>query len=230
MSSSITNIWIEQDKRVIDFESTLPIPDKDLSNVPSILVKKPTDLDVIPPKGGCYWIWTDEPVKHKFHKGKIPDKVIYNSKEGSIIYNGIAKDNIKARLTHHLFSDQNQGWSGISMDIIPSEPVSHAKKAMSISNNKSKVALLLDGTRINTVQLLSELPLSPSERGFIKTPYRSVFYFRNGINVRDEKHIIFDFVVFYITGLESKSYLEYLEKKWREEYNLPQLCSYKSGR
>jgi len=225
MASSLTNIWIERDKRVIDFEVTLPIPKKDLSDVPSILVTEHADLDIIPPEGGCYWIWTNEPVNHKFHVGDIPEPV----DGGAIIYNGIAKDNVRARIKHHLFGAEKQGWSGISMDIINSEPKSHAKKAMS-TKTRGKVAMLVDGTRITTKELFLKLHLSDEEKEIFRPKHHSVIYFRNGINRTEPKHKPFGFKVYYISGLKSKSYLEYIEKTWREKYNLPQLCSYKSGR
>jgi hypothetical protein len=223
--------WIEQDKYVQNFEASLPFPKWDLSDVPSLLVKHQEDLKSLPKGGGCYWIWTDEPVWHKLHKEKeIPKKVKYSTKDGAIVYNGIAKDNVKARLMHHLFGDPNQGWSGISMDILKYDAQSHAKKAMS-TNGKSKVAMLLNGTPIRDIDtLLDNLHLSEDEKNYIYQHSETDIYFRNGINVTEEKHKNFDFVVFYITGLKSKSYLEYIEKKWRDEYKLPQLCSYKSGR
>jgi hypothetical protein len=55
-----------------------------------------------------------------------------------------------------------------------------------------------------------------------------VYFFRNGINLTDDKHNIYDFKIFYITGL-TNLYLEHIEKQWRES-GLPQLCSYSTGR
>jgi hypothetical protein len=48
-----------------------------------------------------------------------------------------------------------------------------------------------------------------------------VYFFRNGINLTDDKHNIYDFKIFYITGL-TNLYLEHIEKQWRES-GLPQL-------
>jgi len=225
MASTIRNRWIEQDKRVIEFESTLLIPEKDLSNVPYVQVKEPKDLEEIPREGGCYWIWTNEPVNHKFHKGDIPESF----DGGVVIYNGIAKDNVRARIYHHLFGVEEQGWSGISMDILKFTPQSHAKKAMS-TKKRSKVAILVDGTRITDIALLLKLHLSDEEKEIVRYKLHSEVFFRNGIDRTEAKHKPYDFKVYYISGLKSVSYLEFIEKIWREKYNLPQLCSYKSGR
>jgi len=228
MDSTLMKIWLEQDELVKRHEKDLLYPDETLSNVPYVKVKTLDDLQVIPKKkGGCYWIWTNEPVYHKLHKNKIP--VGFNG--GMIIYNGIAKDNVGARIKHHLFGKVNEGWSGISMDLVSFTPKSHAKKSMSTKvGSRGKVAFLLNNTRITDVSLLSQLFLSEEERRLVDSNSQTEIYFRNGINILEKKHESYDFIVYFIAGLESTTYLEFIEKKWRNEYHNPQLCSYISGR
>ncbi len=228
MDSPLMKIWLEQDELVKTHEEDLLFPDETLSNVPYVKVKTLDDLQVIPKKkGGCYWIWTNEPVNHKLHKNKIP--VGFN--DGMIVYNGIAKDNVRARIKHHLFGKINEGWSGISMDLVSFIPESHAKKAMSTKvGSRGKVAFLLNNTRITDVSLLSQLYLSEEEKILVDSISQTEIYFRNGINILEKKHESHDFVVYFIAGLESTTYLEFIEKKWRKEFHTPQLCSYISGR
>jgi len=220
--------WLDEDKRVNDLEETLKIPDISLSDVPSVLITKETDLNQIPEKeGGCYWIWTDESVNHKLHKNKIPSKI----NGGRIIYNGIAKDDVRGRVKHHLFGEIGQGWSGISMDLLFDNPKSHAKLAMTTQKeSRKKVAFLLDNRKINNKILLLELSLAENEKAFVEKTKNDEIYFRNGINVTEKKHRGHKFVVYYITGLKSMTYLEFIEKAWRQKYHTPQLCSYISGR
>ena len=70
--------------------------------------------------------------------------------------------------------------------------------------------------------------LTQEEKEFINNSEQSVFHFRNGINLNDEKHKDFKFRVYFITGLTSL-YLEHIEKEWRKN-GLPKLCSYLTGR
>ena len=79
----------------------------------------------------------------------------------------------------------------------------------------------------NKTQLL-ELNLFDYEKDFIQMNNFDVFYFRNGINIADRKHIDNDFQIYFIIGLTSL-YLEHIEKQWRE-FGLPKLCSYSLGR
>ena len=66
------------------------------------------------------------------------------------------------------------------------------------------------------------------EKEYIQKDSSDIIYFRNGIDINDEKHQKFIFKVYYITGLSSL-YLEFIEKEWRK-FGLPKLCSYSSGR
>jgi hypothetical protein len=182
-------------------------------------------LDKIPESGGCYWLWTDEPVLHRLHKNRLPERF----DNGEIVYNGIAKDNVRLRIRHHLVGEQEAGWSGISIDIYPGEARSHKKKACSA---KGKVPYL-DHDRlppIRSKELLLKLNLSDQERHFIKSSRQEIFYFRNGIDIREQKHLPSSFRAYYIITQPETLYLDFIEKKWRKQYGLPKLCSYTSGR
>lgn len=236
------NFWLEEEKKFLKAIENVEIPNSNLDKVNFINVKSQDDLNHISDGGGCYWIWTNEPVIHTLHKNKLPAEL--NS--GQIIYNGIAKDDVKGRVFHHLFGFEDAGWSGISMDIYKNNSQSHRKKAMSLKGkvpyifedivvkrgNKAKNIKKGDVIKvlspIRQKEQLLKLNLSSDEIDFIKNSTSSQFFFRNGINIADEKHRKYDYKVYYITGLSSL-YLEFIEKKWREN-GLPRLCSYSSGR
>jgi len=223
----LNQIWLEHDKRIGALEKAYTLPSKVLQDVPHVEVDDIDSLNEIPKTGGVYWIWTNEPVRHKLHKNQIPDK--FN--EGSIIYNGVAKDNVRGRIYSHLFGSEESGWSAIGMDIFMKPSTSHRKKVMSTSkNNRVKVAYLLDGKRINSKDKLKMLHLNKTEKEYIDSTDQTEYYLRNGIDRRDEKHKSFTFIVYFIADLTSLTYLEFLEKRWRTSYGLPQLCSYTSGR
>lgn len=213
--------WLEQEKKFLEAIKDVEIPNGKMENVDSVLVKDTTDLNLLPSGGGCYWIWTNEPVKHSLHKHNTPNAL----NEGEVIYNGIAKDDVKGRIFHHLFGFEDASWSGISLDIYTKNSLSHRKKVCSPTG---KVPYL-NRMPIRTKEQVLQLYLSEVEINFITNNQSlEVYYFRNGINIKDEKHINYEFRVFYITGLTSL-YLEHIEKKWRE-FGLPKLCSYSTGR
>ncbi|MCF8261551.1 MAG: hypothetical protein K9J12_12310 [Melioribacteraceae bacterium] len=234
--------WINQEKKFLKAIKNVEIPNSKLEKVDYVEIKSQQDLNNIPDGGGCYWIWTNEPVIHTLHKNSPPHEL--NS--GQIIYNGIAKDDVKGRVFHHLFGFEDAGWSGISMDIYKNNSQSHRKKAMSASGkvpyilenkiikrgNKKKNITKGDNVKvlspIKTKTQLLTLNLSNDERDFINSTNHSKYYFRNGINIVENKHKNYSFKVFFITGLSSL-YLEFIEKKWREN-GLPRLCSYSTGR
>ena len=238
------NIWREEEKKYLQAIQDVRIPNASLDDVDNISPKVADDFSVIPSEGGCYWIWTNEPVLHSLHKNPTPKP--FNS--GEIIYNGIAKDNVRARVMHHLLGQEDAGWSGISLDIYFGDTISHRKKALS---EKGKVPYISEQTILkrsiksknlkkgDVVERLKPIRnkedflkifLSEKEKSLLeKTEYNKIF-FRNGINITEEKHAQYDFKVYYITGLSSL-YLEFIEKKWREDNGwLPKLCSYSSGR
>ena len=224
-------IWEPKEKDFGNYLKNVDIPSDNLLNVCSIELKFEEDLNIIPKdRGGCYWIWTNEPVPFKLNNaGKLPAS--FNG--GEIIYNGIAKDKLKSRIKHHLFGDHDAGWSGLGLDIYMGIGLSsHRKK---IYSDTGKIPYFLDfhEEKINCLNDLLKLNWSKSERDFISNKWvnttKPTLYFRNGINITESKHCGNDFRVYFILGSE-RLYLDYLEKKWREIYGTPKLCSYSSGK
>jgi len=230
------SIWKKEEKKFKRLQARIRIPNRNLDQVDWVSPKRESDFTRIPATGGCYWIWTNEPVRHRFHRNRIPGRI----KNGEVIYNGIAKDNVQQRVKHHLLGEIDAGWSGVSLDIYPGEARSHKKKVWSrlprakvpyidkflgkaISKNPCEYEPLKDKDSI------FKLYLSSQEKQFIRTSNQATYYFRNGINLFDRKHRKFTFRIYFIVGLESL-YLEYVEKAWRERFGLPRLCSYSSGR
>jgi len=234
-------VWQQEEQKFLQAIQGIRIPNAQLDEVAFVVPKIITDLDIVPNEGGCYWIWTNEPVFHSFHKHRTPTPF----SGGEIIYNGIAKDDVRSRVKHHLFGEIDAGWSGISLDIYFGNTVSHRKKALSkkgkvpyiISEkklkrgNKSKELrkgdIIKEFKPIRSKDDLKKIFLSDNEKAQLTNS--NTIFFRNGIDLNDAKHSGFEFKVFYITGLSSL-YLEFIEKKWREENELPKLCSYSSGR
>jgi hypothetical protein len=208
------------------------MPTWNLNQVDRVRLTTSADFDRIPSTGGCYWIWTNEPVIHKLHNNGTPTR--FNG--GEVIYNGVSQDDVRARVQHHLGIDsEDEPWSGISMDIFRARRVrSHKKRAYS-QRSKVKVPYVPDihdpgaFLRVRSRDLLLGLHLSRSEREFINNTNRDSYYFRNGIYFNSPKHRQFDFIVYYITDLTSL-YFEFIEKKWRQDFGIPRLCSYSSGR
>lgn len=214
------NYWLEQEEIFLKAIENVAVPNGILDNVEYVELQSHSDLGNIPIGGGCYWIWTNEPVTHSLHKNILPQP--FNN--GEIIYNGIAKDDVKGRVFHHLYGFEDAGWSGISMDIYRKQSNSHREKACS---PKGKVPFI-NYIPIRSKEQLLNLHLTEVETEFINNSEQNTFHFRNGIKLNDEKHKNFIFKVYYITGLKSL-YLEYIEKEWRKN-GLPKLCSYLTGR
>lgn len=214
------NYWLEQEKKFKEAIKVVEIPDNTLKDVDFLIIKSLNDAENIPKGGGCYWIWTNEPVIHSLHNNEVPAPF----DGGEVIYNGIAQDNVRERIIHHLFGDEDAGWSGISMDIYKKPSQSHRKKACSPTG---KVPFI-NKIPIKCAKQLLNLHLSRSEKTFIKKSKEDTFYFRNGINLNDKKHKKYNYRVYFITGLKSL-YLEHIEKEWRSK-QIPKLCSYKTGR
>jgi len=225
-------VWKREDEKFKKLEGKIKIPNDLLKKVDWVRLKRKSDFEKIPDKGGCYWLWTNESIKHRLHKNRLPKKIA----KGEIIYNGIAKDNVRLRIKHHLLGNEEQGWSGVSIDIYFGRSSSHRKKAFS-SELKTKVPCItfLDRDNserfvpIRSKEFLLKLNLSREERKFVERNNWKNFYFTNGINIFGKKHKKYNFKAYYITGLRSL-YLEYIEKKWRRRYGLPKLCSYTTGR
>lgn len=217
------SFWLKQDAKFSAFEKKMKAPSFDLKNVPYVDIKNLQDIQKIPNKGGCYWIWTNEKIIHTLHTNALPKT--FN--KGEVIYNGIAKDDIRGRIKNHLFSDEDASWSAISVDVLLGKAKSHRKKAMS-KKSSEKIAYY-NGKKITNKEMLLKLNISSGERKFISNSTKSVFYFRNGINVQDAKHKGNKFRAYFIVDITSASYLAYIEKHWRSG-GLPRLCSYISGR
>ena len=132
------------------------------------------------------------------------------------------------------------------MEIYKNSSQSHRKKAMSttgkvpyIFENKivkrgNKKKNLKKGDTIKVLSAIKsknqllKINLTNEEKKFINNTNYSQYFFRNGINIVDNKHKSYSFEVYFITGLSSL-YLEFIEKKWSEN-GLPRLCSYSTGR
>jgi hypothetical protein len=236
-------IWQQEEQKFLQAIQNVKIPNAYLEDVAFVIPKLSADLDDIPIGGGCYWIWTNEPVRHSLHKNKIPNK--FN--DGEIIYNGIAKDDVRGRVKHHLFGDVDAGWSGISLDIYFGDTISHRKKAISekgkvpyikakkIVKRGNKKKGLIKGDEVEIFKPIrskedfEKLYLSEEEKTQLINADAGKIFFRNGIDLTEAKHSVYEYRVFFITGLSSL-YLEFIEKKWRDDNGLPKLCSYSSGR
>lgn len=215
--------WKEIDLEIYNFENQIIIPNEQLENVPFVVIKSCDDLLEIPKKGGCYWIWTDREINHSFNNQKHPNK--FNN--GEIIYNGIAKDDVQGRVKKHLLGHTEESFSAISIDLYFNINVKSHKKKICSKNGKSAY---LNNNRIKDKVLCKDLNFSENEILFINDNESEEFYFRNGINVTEEKHINSTYKVYFICGLKSLSYGDIIEKRWRENYGLPRLCTYNKGR
>ncbi len=218
-------VWRQEEQRFRELEAAVRIPDARLNEVDVVELSDVSEFDKIPEFGGCYWLWTSESIVHKLHRNRLPERF----DNGEIIYNGIAKDNVRLRIKHHLLGEVDAGWSGISVDIYPGEARSHKKKACSATG---KVPYLdrAPFPPIRSKELLLGLNLSSQERDFINNSNQATFYFRNGIDIREQKHDANSFRAYYIITQPETLYLDFIEKKWRRQYGLPKLCSYSSGR
>ena len=221
------NEWFNIDSKLLEYEQTLKIPNERLVDVYSIELFDEKDLKDIPNEGGCYWIWTDEPILHSFHpvSSKNPLPVAFDG--GEIVYNGIAKDDVRGRVKKHLFGTVNESMSAMGVDLLTYEyNGSHRKQAF--SSNRSK-APYLDGLKISSKETLLKINLSKDETEFVNKSNHPI-YFRNGINITEEKHRAFSYKVYFLCGFKSASYGDIIEKRWRESYGLPRLCTYSKGR
>lgn len=236
-------IWQQEEQKFLKAIHDVRIPNQKLKEVPFITPHSKEDFEQIPASGGCYWIWTNEPVLHSLHKNDTPTSF----DGGEIIYNGIAKDNVRGRAKHHLLGEVDAGWSGISLDIYFGDTISHRKKALS---EKGKVPYIKENSIVkraikakglskgDTIERFKpirskndflKIHLTDSEKKTLEKAGYENIYFRNGIDITEDKHKEFEFRVYFITGLSSL-YLDFIEKKWRKDFGLPKLCSYSSGR
>lgn len=236
-------VWQQEEQKFLQAIQDVKIPNAKLEDVAFVIPKTLADLNQIPDGGGCYWFWTNEPVLHSLHKNKTPESF----DNGEIVYNGIAKDDVKGRVKHHLFGHVDAGWSGISLDIYFGDTISHRKKAFSekgkvpyikstiISKRGNSKKGIVKGNEIEVFRPIrskddfTKIYLSDHEKEQLQGIAAEKIYFRNGIDLTEAKHQNFEFRVYFITGLSSL-YLEFIEKKWRDDNGLPKLCSYSSGR
>jgi hypothetical protein len=252
-------LWQEHDEKLSAIE--IIIPDESLENIEyiligndelpesiksekvpinkseKVLIKSEKDLEKIPVVGGCYWILTNEQIKHYFHRKRLPKK---DTNDFEIIYNGVTKSGLQNRIREHLLSGLDSGRSGIGIDIWIDH---HTEKEQEDSWNRKKAMAKIGKVpfvRINdkfeairSKENLLKMNLSEAERKFIENYEGKKIRFRNGINIEDEKHKNSIFFVYFISGI-SDIYAEIIEHKWRrigtEEVILPRLCSYLSGR
>jgi hypothetical protein len=161
------------------------------------------------------------------HKNPIPKPI----KNGEIIYNGISTQDVQGRIRAHLASYMSASWSGISVDIYCGKSRSHRKLAYDLTANRKKSAFIANAENtlqpIDSQKLACKLFLSAKEKKYISS--RKKAHFRNGIDVLDNKHRRYIYKVYFITAI-SAEYTEIIEKRWREKYGQPRLCSYKKGR
>src|SRR6185312_897683 len=206
-----TNVWKTEEQKFLQAIQNVKIPNKTLDEVDFVILKKASDFDKIDSGGGCYWIWTNEPVIHTLHKNKAPEQ--FDS--GEIIYNGIAKDDVKGRIKHHLLGHVDAGWSGISMDVYFGDTQSHRKKGLSQSGKvpylKEKFILKRGNKKLGNkrgdeieiykpIRLVGDLlkiHLSEEEKAFISQNGTSKIHFRNGIDIFDVKHQPYEFRAYF---------------------------------
>jgi len=211
---------------------TINIPDCCLSNLNYILIKSSKDLLKIPKTAGNYWILTNEPISHCFNSGnKYPESTIDNL---NIVYNGVS-GNLKSRAKEHLLRTDDNGkfgsMSGISIDVIEQELTNKSSHAKCLFGDNKKIPkIFIDGSfqKINDKNLLPNyMNLTDNEINLIQK--NNILYFKNGIDVNDEKHIEFNWY-FVFVEINNHSIRDYIETHWRTIYGVPILCSYSSGR
>jgi hypothetical protein len=210
----------------------IQIPDAALSGLTSIHIKKEEDLAEIPDIAGNYWILTNEPVNHCLHAGtKCPKKL---PSALSVIYNGVS-GTLKTRAKEHLLREDSKGGfgtqSGISLDLMketPEKKASHAKCMW--AKNKKMPKVLIEGSYkkpSTKTEVIDSMNLSVGEKEIARS--KDELYFKNGINVKDVKHIPYNWI-FVFVPIKVHSIRDYVENEWRNIHGVPVLCSYISGR
>ncbi len=208
--------------------------DADLEGVSSVRAGRGTRwLDSIPKGAGCYWIWTNEPVRHCLNAGgRVPPK-IRNGKY-TVVYNGVSS-NLQQRARDHL--DRASGlfgeMSGISVDLLLQQPTaaksSHAKCAWACAGKKLP-KIQVDGkyrAPATKDELAATMHLSREERAYLQE--NNTAYFKNGIQAGDPKHRGYEWYFSYVECQDARA-RTYIEHSWREDNGVPVLCSYVTGR
>lgn len=211
----------------------IEVPDAILTGISSICIHSMKDIEQIPIKTqGIYWISTNEPINHCLNKGvKLPVKMNDNFQ---IVYSGSACD-IRDRAKQHLLRVNGVygTMSGISVDILQTQPTSkssHAKCLWSNVKNKKLPKLLKSGKYnkpLNKEDIISIVNLSPDEKSY--TLKMDEIFFKNGINVEDNKHRQHQWI-FHYAPILNHSIRDYIEIEWRKSHGVPILCSYSEGR
>jgi hypothetical protein len=229
--SKLKPCYIDTDEKIIHLIS---LPCEKLLICKKILIEKLSDFDLITNKPGLYWITTNEPINHCLNSGVNCLKNINN--DTKIIYNG-SSCNIRSRIKEHLYrSDEKCGegtQSGISIDILnknfdDNKKISHIKCLW--DKNKKTPKYFKEGKikKINNKNdIINDIYFSKEEINIIKN--KNVIYFKNGINIFDDKHKNFNWIVYYLE-IDNHNIRDYIEIEWRKKYGIPQLCSYISGR
>jgi hypothetical protein len=70
------NYWLEQEKKFLKVIEGVDVPNETLDNVDFVEINSYNDFSEIPNGGGCYWIWTNEPVIHSLHKNQNHFKTV----------------------------------------------------------------------------------------------------------------------------------------------------------
>jgi hypothetical protein len=203
----------------------IPTVNASLDSVKYVDISHRKDFAYIPKMPGVYFICTNEPINHTFHKKKLPATLPDGFK---IIYNGTST-NLQERSLQHLYRDKSNGMSGISIDLLTNDEKveSHTKCCYSISRKKTPY---VNNKRIVDLTDLINMYLSNDERQYIDSNQnKSIIHFKNGINIRDKKHSDYRYRLYYIE-VSSHSVRDIIETNWRKEYGVPCLCSYSEGR
>lgn len=226
------------------------IPDNELSKLTHVTLRNMDDLKQIPKETGCYWILTNEPINHCFNSGNHCPVVL--SDGFSVVYNGVAAE-LRGRAKQHLLRQCSKGsfgsTSGISVDLLKETEVikggskSHVKWMWQQANaaKKHKLPKILkcrgalgSDNQYYQIQrdtskqeILDTLHLSQSEKEMAAK--REELIFKNGIDVTDEKHAVYTWK-FVFVPISDHGLRDCVERKWRIEYGVPILCTYKDGR
>lgn len=225
-----TPCFLDKEKGIVHI---IQVPDAKLTGISSICIRSMKDIERIPIKTpGIYWISTNEPINHCLNKGvNLPLRMDDNFQ---VVYSGSSCD-IRSRAKQHLLRVNGVygTMSGISVDILQSQPTtksSHAKCLWSNSKNKKIPKLLNSGKYIKPFKkkdILDTLNLSPDEKHYL-SEIDEVF-FKNGINVEEDKHRPYEWI-FHYAPVINHNIRDYIEIEWRKLHGVPILCSYSEGR
>lgn len=211
----------------------IEIPSKHLSELTSVHVRTLDDLRSIPATSGNYWILTNEPINHCFHAGKhVPEAIRDELRDDFfVVYNGTTSS-LRSRTKQHLLRTQGGfgSQSGISVDMLkhPVGEISHVKYIWGEHRKLPKIIIEGEYRKPpNKEAIVSRLYLTEEERTLCNET--DELYFKNGINVQDEKHIPFQWIFVYMP-IEVHEIRDYIEREWRKLYGIPCLCSYSIGR